>query len=93
MNYLALGIAVAVVGVVLGRTAVNAGGRSTTSTEEQAVRRRRAVTVALLAIGAAILIFDAVQTDRHRWLNVAVVVVMISAVVFDWIRARRRTSS
>jgi xanthine/uracil permease len=92
MNYLVLGIAVAVIGVVLGRAAVGAAGRSGTSTEH-AARRRSAVVLTSLAVGAAILIFDAFRTERHRWLNVAVVAVMFSAAAFDWIRARRRTPS
>ena len=75
--YLALGLAAAVIGLVIGRTAVGAA-------------RRYAVLLAFMVLGAALLTFDAVETERHRYVNLAVIAIMIGGVAFDWIRARRR---
>jgi hypothetical protein len=36
---------------------------------------------------------DAINTKRHRYLDLAVVVIMAAGVAFDWVRARRRTRS
>jgi len=87
--YLALGLAAAVAGLVIGRTAVGAARRGAAN-PEQAVRRRYAVLLAFIVLGAALLIFDAVETERHRYVNLAVVAIMVGGVAFDWIRARRR---
>jgi F0F1-type ATP synthase membrane subunit c/vacuolar-type H+-ATPase subunit K len=59
--YLALGIAAAVAGLVIGRTAVAAAGRSAAN-PEQAARRRYAVLLAVMVLGAALLIIDAIDT-------------------------------
>ncbi|MGO9032011.1 hypothetical protein [Mycobacterium sp.] len=87
--YLALGIAAAVAGLIIGRTAVGAAGRGAAN-PEQAARRRYAVLLAVLVLGAALLIIDAVETERHRYVNLAVVAIMIGGVAFDWFRSRRR---
>ena len=87
--YLALGLAAAVAGLIIGRTAVGAAGRRAAN-PEQAARRRYAVLLAVVVLGATLLIIDAVDTKRHRYVNLAVIAIMIGGVAFDWIRARRR---
>jgi F0F1-type ATP synthase membrane subunit c/vacuolar-type H+-ATPase subunit K len=86
--YLALGIAAAVAGLVIGRTAVAAAGRSAAN-PEQAARRRYAVLLAVMVLGAALLIIDAIDTKRHRYINLGVVAIMVGGVAFDWFRSRR----
>jgi MFS superfamily sulfate permease-like transporter len=75
--YLALGIAAAVAGLLIGRTAVGAAGRGAAN-PKQAARRRYAVVLAVMALGAALLIIDAIETERHRYLNLAVVAIMVA---------------
>jgi hypothetical protein len=76
-----------VAGLVIGRTAVGVAGRGAAN-PEQVARRRYAVLLAVL--GTALLIFDAIDTKRHRYVNLAVVAIMIGGVAFDWLRSRRR---
>ena len=91
--YLALGLAAAVAGLIIGRTAVGAAGRSAAN-PEQAARRRYAVLLAVVVLGAALLIIDAINTPRHRYVNLAVLAIMIGGLAFDWFRSwRRRTQS
>jgi F0F1-type ATP synthase membrane subunit c/vacuolar-type H+-ATPase subunit K len=87
--YLALGLAAAVAGLIIGRTAVGAAGRGAAN-PEQAARRRYAVLLAVMVLGAALLLIDAIDTKRHRYINLGVVAIMIAGVAFDWIRAQRR---
>ena len=75
-------------GLVIGRTAVGVAGRG--AAKEQAARRRYAVLLAVMVLGTALLIFDAIDTKRHRYVNLAVVAIMIGGVAFDWLRSRRR---
>lgn len=46
--------------------------------------------LAVVVLGATLLIIDAVDTKRHRYVILAVIAIMIGGVAFDWIRARRR---
>ena len=87
--YLALGLAAAVAGLIIGRTAVGVAGRSAAN-PEQAARRRYAVLIAVMVLGATLLLIDAIDTPRHRYVNLAVVAIMIGGVAFDWFRSRRR---
>jgi ABC-type dipeptide/oligopeptide/nickel transport system permease subunit len=87
-----VGLAAAVAGLVIGLTAVGVAGRSAAN-PEQAARRRYGVLLAVMVLGAALLIIDAIDTPRHRYLNLAVVVIMVAGVAFDWVRTRRRTRS
>jgi len=87
--YLALGMAAAVAGLIIGRTAVGVAGRSAAN-PEQAARRRYAVLLAVVVLGATLLIIDAIDTKRHRYVNLAVIAIMIGGVTFDWFRSRRR---
>jgi MFS superfamily sulfate permease-like transporter len=87
--YLALGIAAAVAGLIIGRTAVGAAGRSAAN-PEQAARRRYAVLLAVVVLGATLLIIDAINTPRHRYVNLAVLAIMVGGVAFDWFRSQRR---
>jgi len=87
--YLALGLAAAVAGLIIGRTAVGVAGRSAAN-PEQAARRRYAVLLAVVVLGATLLIIDAIDTKRHRYVNLAVIAIMIGGVTFDWFRSRRR---
>jgi MFS superfamily sulfate permease-like transporter len=87
--YLALGLAAAVAGLIIGRTAVGVAGRSAAN-PDQAARRRYAVLIAVMVLGAALLLIDAIGTTRHRYVNLAVVAIMIGGVAFDWFRSRRR---
>ena len=90
--YLVLGITVTLIGAIIGRVAVTSAQRSSAG-PESAGRRRYGVLLTFIVIGIALLLFDAVQTERHRWLNIAVVVIMIGGVAFDWIRSRRARTS
>jgi hypothetical protein len=87
--YLALGRAAAVAGLIIGRTAVGAAGRGAAN-PEQAARRRYAVLLAVVVLGATLLIIDAINTPRHRYVNLVVLAIMVGGVAFDWIRARQR---
>jgi len=87
--YLALGLAAAVAGLIIGRTAVGVAGRSAAN-PDQAARRRYAVLIAVMVLGATLLLIDAIDTPRHRYVNLAVVAIMIGGVAFDWFRSRRR---
>ena len=87
--YLALGLAAAVAGLVIGRTAVGVAGRGAAN-PEQAARRRYGVLLAVMVLGAALLIIDAIDTKRHRYVNLAVVAIMVGGVAFDWLRSQRR---
>jgi hypothetical protein len=44
----------------------------------------------LLVIVGAFLIFNAIDTTKYRYINIAIVAIMVGGVVFDWVRARRR---
>jgi hypothetical protein len=46
--------------------------------------------LAVVVLGAALLIIDAINTPRHRYVNLAVLAIMIGGLAFDWIRGRRR---
>ena len=76
--------------MITGRTAVGASGRSAANPEQTAARRRYAVLLAVVVLGATLLIIDAINTPRHRYVNLAVVAIMIGGVAFDWFRSRRR---
>lgn len=89
MNYLALGLAAAVIGLVIGRTAVTVARRRATNPDE-AARRQYAVMLGAMVLAGVLLIFDAIDTKRHRYLNFAVVGIMVGGVAFDWLRSRRR---
>lgn len=42
---------------------------------------------------ATLLIIDAIDAKRHRYVNLAVVAIMVGGVAFDWLRSRRRGTS
>jgi hypothetical protein len=86
--YLALGLATAVIGLVIGRTAVTVGERRSAN-PEHARRRRYLVLLAFMALGGALLIFDAIDTNRHRYVNLAVIAIMIGGVCLGQTRCRR----
>jgi hypothetical protein len=46
-----------------------------------------------MALGAALLILDAIGTKRHRYLDLAVVAIVVAGVAFDLLRTRRRRRS
>ena len=89
--YLVLGITVAVIGAIIRR---------------DAVLRLSEVRLAPKAQGADIMgaahlhrhrnrlaPIRRCPDQRHRWLNIAVVVIMIGGVAFDWIGSRRPRTS
>lgn len=82
----------AVVAVLVG-LGIGAGSmvaaRRTARTREQAVRRLRIVQWCCLGIVVAVLTFDAVDTPRHRYLNLALVALAAAGILFDWLRGRR----
>jgi hypothetical protein len=84
-----LGVAAIVVGVVIGAGSMLVA-RRTAATSEQAIRRQRIVLYSLLTAIAVLLAFDAVDTPRHRYLNIAILAFIPVALAFDWARARRR---
>jgi hypothetical protein len=87
--YLVLGLLALVVGLVIGRIAI-VKARQNAESPEQAARRVRTIQYSFLALGAALLIFGAIEEPKHRYFNLAVVVIMAAGVAFDWIRARRK---
>jgi F0F1-type ATP synthase membrane subunit c/vacuolar-type H+-ATPase subunit K len=83
-----VGLAAAVAGLVIGRTAVGVAGRSA-ATPEQEARRRYGVLLAVMVLGAALLIIVANDTEAP-YVNLAVLAIMVGGVAFDWLRSRRR---
>jgi non-ribosomal peptide synthetase component E (peptide arylation enzyme) len=85
---------VIVVAAIAAGLTIGAGtmviARRSAPTHEQAVRRQRIVQAVALVVVAAMLIFDAVDTPRHRYFDLAIVAIMAAGVAFDWFRARRR---
>jgi hypothetical protein len=83
-----LAVVAVVVGLGIGAGAMIAARRGA-RTREQSVRRQRIAQTCSLAIVIAVLTFDAVDTPRHRYLNLALVVIATAGLLFDWLRARR----
>lgn len=90
--YLALGLAAAITGMFIGRTVI-AVARRRAANPEQAAHRQHAVLLAFAVIVGSLLIFDAIDSKRHRYLNLTVVAIMVGGVAFDWFRARRHRST
>jgi archaellum biogenesis protein FlaJ (TadC family) len=82
-------LVVVAVGLAIGAGSMLAARRSS-QTDEQSARRRRIVQACFLALVVAILIFDAIDTPKHRYINLAVVAIAVGGLVFDWFRGRRR---
>ncbi|WP_062895990.1 hypothetical protein [Mycobacterium avium] len=82
----------AVVAVLVG-LGIGAGSMISTrrraQTGEQAVRRQRLIQACLLGILAALLLFDAMDTPRHRYLNLALVAIAVTALLDEWLQGRR----
>jgi hypothetical protein len=89
MTVYALVIAAVAGGLIIGAGSMIVARRSG-QTHEQSVRRQRIVQYCFIVLVGALLIFDAVETERHRYVNLAIVAIMVGGVAFDWIRARRR---
>lgn len=82
-------IAAVAVGTIIGVGSMVLARRSA-QTHEQSIRRQRIVQRCVLVMLAAILIFDAIDNEKHRYLNSAVVALMFGGVIFDWLRGRGR---
>jgi len=91
MSLYILEIALLLVGLVVGAGAMIVA-RRTADSREQAVSRQKTIQYVALTLIAAVLIVDAVDTPRHRWLDAVVLVLMACGVAFDWIRGRRATT-
>jgi hypothetical protein len=44
-----------------------------------------------LVLVAALLIVEAIDTQRHRWFNLVIVALMVGGLTFDWLRGRTAT--
>jgi phosphatidylserine synthase len=91
MNLQILEIAVLIIGLAVGAGAMIVA-RRTADSREQAVSRQKTIQYVALTLIAAVLIVDAVDTPRHRWLDAVVLVLMACGVAFDCIRGRRTTT-
>ena len=76
-------------GLAIGAVSMSAARRSA-HTDEQSVRRQRIVQYCFLALIVAILIYDAIDTPKHRYINLAIAAIAFGGLVFDWLRGRRR---
>jgi hypothetical protein len=76
-------------GLAIGAGSMFAARRSS-HTDEQSVRRQRIVQYCFLALIVAILIYDAIDTPKHRYINLAIAAIAFGALVFDWLKGRRR---
>jgi 4-amino-4-deoxy-L-arabinose transferase-like glycosyltransferase len=76
-------------GLAIGGGLMFAARRSA-QTDEQSVRRQRIVQYCFLALVLALLIFDAIDTPKHRYVNLAFATIAVGALVFDRLRGRRR---
>jgi uncharacterized membrane protein YobD (UPF0266 family) len=84
-----LGVAAVAVGLAIGAGAMIVA-RRTAATREQAVRRQHIIQYAILALLAAIFIYQTVGSEHGRLIYLALVAVIVCGVAFDWVRARRR---
>jgi len=76
-------------GLAIGAGSMFAARRSA-HTDEQSVRRQRIVQYCFLALVLALLIYDAIDTPKHRYINLAIAAIAFGALVFDWLKGRRR---
>lgn len=90
MIYVAAALALAV-GVTIGYMLV-AALRRTAASPEQAARRQHIVVIGGVALCAAFMVFDAITTTSHRYVNLVIVALIAAGLVFDWARARRRSN-
>jgi len=86
--------AVVAVGVAMGGGLMVAARRGA-QTHEQSVRRQRIIVAFVLVTLAAILVFDAVETQSHRVVNLVLLALIVLGVSFDVAKARlsRRPSA
>jgi hypothetical protein len=82
MTFYVIVVAAVAVGLIVGAGAMVIARRSA-QTHDQAVRRQRMVQAVVLVMLAALLIFDAIDTERHRYFNFALVALMVGGVAFD----------
>jgi hypothetical protein len=75
-------------GLAIGARSMLAA-RLSAHTDEQSVRRQRIVQYCFLALVLALLIFDAIDTPKHRYINLAFATIAIGVLVVDWLRGRR----
>jgi phosphatidylserine synthase len=85
----AIAIAAVAAGFAIGAGAMVITRRSG-QTRDQSIQRQRTVLYCALVVVAAVLIYDAIDTEKHRYLNLALLAIMVGGVAFDWVRARRR---
>jgi hypothetical protein len=82
-----LDAAVVAVGLAMAGGSMLAAPRSA-QTHEQSVRRQRTIVSCVLVTLAAILLFDAVDTQSHRPVNLVLLALMVLGVSFDVAKAR-----
>jgi heme/copper-type cytochrome/quinol oxidase subunit 2 len=92
MTFYFVAAAVVVVGVAIGWGAMVAARRSADD-PEQAVHRQRIIQRVALVIIAALLIFDAVDTPKHRYVNLVLVALMAGGIAYDWFKARKASAA
>lgn len=85
----AIAIAAVAAGFAIGAGAMVIARRSG-QTRDQSMQRQRIALYCALVVVAAVLIYDAIDTEKHRYLNLALLAIMVGGVAFDWVRTRRR---
>ncbi|MBV9318654.1 MAG: hypothetical protein JOZ23_01265 [Mycobacterium sp.] len=85
----AIAIAAVAAGFTIGAGAMVIARRSG-QTRDQSIQRQRIVLYCALVVVAAVLVYDAIDTEKHRYLNLALLAILVGGVAFDWVRARRR---
>ena len=68
----------------------SAGNSQRAGAQGQRLARSQSCSGRSLKTGPVRLLIDAIDTKRHRYVNLGVVAIMVGGVAFDWIRARRR---
>ncbi|WP_343601580.1 hypothetical protein [Mycobacterium sp.] len=91
MTVYVISLAAVAIGLAIGAGAMTAARRSA-QTRGQSVRRQRIVLGGTSIIVATILLVDATGTASHRYVNLALIALMVAGWVFDWVRGRRRSS-
>jgi hypothetical protein len=79
--------AVVAVGLAIGGGSIFAARRGAHTTEKSA-RRQRTIVAFVLVTLAAILVFDAVDTQSHQVANLVLLALMVLGVSFDVAKAR-----
>jgi heme/copper-type cytochrome/quinol oxidase subunit 2 len=83
----AIPIVLAVLGVVVGLVL---RARSPRERSEADTRRRRIVATVLIAAAAVLLLADTIASPQHRYLKIALLVVIGGGFVYDYLHSRMK---